>query len=302
MKVGIFAAPDDRVLVKSLLAIPNEIGSEPVAYVFGSTWPSLDGSELQFNLGAITHFVFLVSPAALRSGWLPCVAGFCLGKDRPGHLFLSREDIVVPGYLSRFESSYTPAQLRNALLLERELHTHEIAIEGAQAELTGRGLGLTDDDFCEAVLRGDEDAVKHYLTIGFSPDTRDAAGMTALTLAVRRRQFGLAQFLLKNGAEPDAENPGAGTALFEAAARGTTKILELLIAARADLTVTNDHGQTALIVATGEGQADACELLLDAGCPPDAVDVMGMKAGDYARLFSRDRIAEMIDGYRPSNS
>ena len=274
-----------------------------MGYLLGATWPSLDGSEIQFNFGSITHYVFVMSRPSLASSWLPCVAGFCMGKGVPGHLFLTDEDTLnVPAYLSRFETSTTAGQLRKALALEKELYTHEVALEGAHADLTGRGFGLTDEEFCEAVLQGDREAVKHYLTLGFSPDTRNAAGMTALSLAVRRRQPGIARLLINSGAEPDARIPGGGTALFEAAARGTTEILEILIAAGADLTITSENGQTALIVATGEGQADACELLLDAGCPPDTIDAMGMSAGDYARLFSQDAIATMIDGYRSTNS
>lgn len=290
MKVGVFAAPGDRDLVTGVLHIARDLGSDGVGYAFGADWGVLDGDELDFNFSSITHFVIILSPKTNGAGWLGFVAGFCLGKHSPGMLLVTGDGVSAPGYLSRFTRAEDLDRLRDALRLEQEMFVHDEAVESARAEISGRGLGLTDEDFCEAAARGDVESVRHYLTLGFSADTRGPNGLTALGLAVRRRQKEMARLLIDRGADVNAGVGGGNTPLMEASSQGDVELVELLLASRADPGATNDNGQTALLLAVGEGQESVVRLLIDAGSPVDIEDRLGMNAGDYATLFHHDRI------------
>ena len=91
----------------------------------------------------------------------------------------------------------------------------------------------------------------------------DSAGFTALALACRVGDAGVARVLLAHGADPHKATRDKGNPpLFWAAAGGHTAVIEVLLSADADPEQRNSGGDTALLWACRSGCVGASELLL----------------------------------------
>jgi len=142
--------------------------------------------------------------------------------------------------------------------------------------------------------------VSLFLSAGFSPDTRNKAGVPLLNIAARKGNREILEHLIQAGAHLNHQSDDRGTtALVDSVMRKQHGIMDVLINAGADLDIKSKDGQTALIVAVGAGDERMVEALLKAGADPDISDNMGVSARKYAALFHKSSVTTLFDTYAP---
>lgn len=138
--------------------------------------------------------------------------------------------------------------------------------------------GAREAALLNAAYGGRREEVRALLAAGVGADTRDPAGVSALSLAVARGHADIAALLLSCGAdvnEPFSPSARAGhigvTPLMSAASRGDIPMTELLLARGADASAeagelaVYDAGATALFLAEVRGHPDVT-VALKRGC------------------------------------
>ena len=84
------------------------------------------------------------------------------------------------------------------------------------------------------------------------------------------------------------------TAVMDAVWRGNEKITKFLIENGADLNTISKEGQSNLVLAVGAGRENIVKLLAENGSDCDVKDMMGMSAYNYAVLFKKTRIVDIL--------
>jgi uncharacterized protein len=130
---------------------------------------------------------------------------------------------------------------------------------------------------------------------------RSYAGVTPLTVAMRKRASLYVNYLLQNGADPNLAEKNGDTALMIAARSGYAEGINSMIVARAAVDGTNRMGETALIIAVQNHQVAAVRRLLEAGASASKADsASGLSARDYAARDRRsNEILKLIDSVKP---
>jgi len=108
------------------------------------------------------------------------------------------------------------------------------------------------DSIWTAAKTGDLDEIKKQLANGIKVDSRDAMGITPLSLAVLTGEIEVARFLISKGADVNARGNDGGTALQGAAYLGQSEAVKLLLAKGADPNLRNKRGETPLDASAGE--------------------------------------------------
>ena len=103
-----------------------------------------------------------------------------------------------------------------------------------------------------AVKTGDLDGVKKQLANGIKVDSRDAMGITPLSLATLTEEIEVASYLISKGADVNARNDDGATPLLGAAFLGQAEAVKLLLAKGADPNLRNKKGETPLDASSGE--------------------------------------------------
>jgi len=83
----------------------------------------------------------------------------------------------------------------------------------------------------QALTSGKLEMSKNFLACGLSPDTKDAAGRTALlsAIAAGKKQEATAKFLIENGANKAAKGKDGKSALDLAVDKGSSEVVQLLL-------------------------------------------------------------------------
>lgn len=115
------------------------------------------------------------------------------------------------------------------------------------------------DYYFDAARRGDVEILNTFIDAGYSLNTQDDKGYTALILA---------------------------------AYHGHMQALERLLAAGADACMQDKRGNTALMGAIFKGEVKIAQRLLATDCSPDQRNGAGQTAAMYAGLFRR---VELLD-------
>jgi ankyrin repeat protein len=181
------------------------------------------------------------------------------------------------------------------------------------------------EDFFDAVVKNQENAIRALLKRGFDPNTLAPNGETALILALRepalksisallespltnvelrtakdesplmlaalRGHFDVCKDLIARDA--DVNKPG-WTPLHYAATAGHAKIVQLLVDHHAYIDSASPNGSTPLMMAAMYGTAEAVKVLLDAGADPLIKNGLGLTAIDFASQVQRDDVAALI--------
>jgi len=294
VKVGIFVDSGQRKLAEQMLRLLKEDRIHASAYQMGRSWERLNGEEIKYNFSSLTHIVVIFSASASSSRWLGFVSGYGVGRECPVFLY-SADESALPGHLLSFTRVNELEELRDELLLARQVWRKSARLEHARAELQAMGLGISEEVLAACVEEGNIPAVANFLRIGFSPDSRDERGVPVLSLAIRNRHRELIDLFLKHQANVNAVSLDRGNSpLMEAAVRGDKESVQQLISADADPDLQSKNGQTALMLAVGEGFTEVARLLLERGAHTSPVDQLGMTAGKYAQLFKHTEMAELI--------
>ncbi len=168
----------------------------------------------------------------------------------------------------------------------------------AKKKLLDRGIPYTSDCFGTYIAKNKPEVVHEFLEAGMSINARDDLGTPMLNIACRNDNFEFVEMIFGLGAELNAVSEDRGyTAVMDAVWRGNEKITKFLISKGADLNTINKEGQNNLILAVGANRESLVKLLAENGADPDVKDMMGMSAYNYAVLFKKDRLVEILKPY-----
>lgn len=164
--------------------------------------------------------------------------------------------------------------------------------------LLNKGIPFTSDCFANYIAKNKEEIINEFLCAGMGVNVRDDTGTPMLNVACRNDNFEIVEQLLDLGAELNAVSEDRGyTAVMDAIWRGNEKITKYLISKGADLNTINKEGQTNLILAVGADRLNLVKLLAENGADPDVKDMMGMSAYNYATLFRKEKMVEILKPY-----
>ena len=192
----------------------------------------------------------------------------------------------------------TAEDLYNTLKKKYNKIADEASMRLSKQKLLDRGIPYTSDCFGTYIAKNKPDVVHEFLAAGMSINARDDLGTPMLNIACRNDNFEFVQMILDLGAELDAVSEDRGyTAVMDAVWRGNEKITKFLISKGANLNTINKEGQNNLILAVGANRESLVKLLAENGADPDVKDMMGMSAYNYAVLFKKQKLVEILTPY-----
>ncbi len=189
-------------------------------------------------------------------------------------------------------------ELFNSLSKKYNKISDEASMRIAKQKLLDRGIPYTSDCFGTYIAKNKPEIVHQFLEAGMSINARDDLGTPMLNIACRNDNFEFVEMILDLGAEINASSDDRGyTAVMDAVWRGNEKITKYLISKGADLNTINKEGQNNLILAVGANRESLVKLLAENGANPDVKDMMGMSAYNYAVLFKKEKLVEILKPY-----
>jgi hypothetical protein len=287
------------IIVESLvLKPPNDEAVKQFAAFFDL---AASESKEDQKLKIPTHVLILSS---LPTQWYDFFAGFSRGSRIP---FLIYGQDAIAGISAEFASCYTfikaDMSLQTFFEAENEAFKRQEAaweVIRAQETLLRMGVPVTAESLAQCVSDGRIREVSFFLAAGFSPDTRNNAGVPLLHVAARNGNREALRFLLMAGADLNLKSDDRGSsAVIDSVMRKQHDVLDDLIRAGADLNIQSKDGQTALVVAVGIGDERMVESLLRGKADPDISDSMGTSARKYAYLFHKSSITTLFDTLAP---
>jgi hypothetical protein len=250
---------------------------------------------------APTHVAII---SVLAPVWIDFLAGLSCGSK--AQLLVYGEEAVksIPEVFNFcFKILTSEEELLDYLKAEWEYHKKIEINMGANAArdvLLKMGTSVNEKSMVNCVCEGSSQELLFFLAAGFSPNTRNKAGVPLLNIAARDGNREIIRLLFSAGAEINIISDDRGTsALIDSVMAKHYELVVDFIKAGADLNIQSKNGQTALVVATGAGNKKAVEALLKAGADPDIADSMGMSARKYAALFHKNTLAPVFDTYAP---
>jgi len=130
-----------------------------------------------------------------------------------------------------------------------------------EAELQRQQKRPNSDAVLQAAQEGDERKLKGLLEEGYSPESKDADGRTALHWAALCGHTGAVETLLHARCAVDARDDSNCTPLHWAAYNGHVGAVKALLARGADKTLRNNEGKTPLEWARQRGHSAVVEVL-----------------------------------------
>ncbi len=134
----------------------------------------------------------------------------------------------------------------------------------------------TNEEFHEAVDKGDEATTALLLELGAQVDGKDTDGGTPLMIASEYGHSNLVEILLKAGAEVNLADKHGFTSLIEALVNDHAQIVELLLKAGADVNHNSQGNVTPLMFASVKGNLAMAELLIGYGADVNAKNSQGV--------------------------
>ena len=171
-------------------------------------------------------------------------------------------------------------------------------INSSKKALFNKGIPFTPDCFASSIAKNKAEICKLFISAGIDINSRDDLGTPMLNVAVRNDNIELTRMLLEYGADINAVSNDRGyTAVMDAVWKGNKDITKLLIEQGAELNTISKEGQSNLVLAVGANNIAICKMLAENGADPDIKDQMGMSAYNYASLFKKVQIQEILKPY-----
>ena len=287
MHVGFLADPAHSDTVRTIMRAIRDYAIQFTGVTVADGWAENDDAMIGL-LERATHLV-LLPRSSVTVSWMVYAAGFASGRRIPLAIVT---DGTIDGLLSSAARLRADA-VEMYLVSERASWEQRHRVDLARTRL--RGLDRDASAAVDAAAQREEETVEDYLLVGMSPDARNDRGVPLLVAAVRSRSESIVQRLLAAGADPNAACGHDGTsALCEAASMGLDAIVGILLAHNADPNRRTASDQTPLMLAASQGHASIVRHLLAAGGERDLRDSLGMSPRDYARLFGRGDVADLL--------
>lgn len=253
------------------------------------------GALLYKKLVKSTHVITIIDRGNLNENWFMFTIGFCLGNEKSLCVLPTEVIEEPPLYLKKAAFFESVEQIEVFFRKERDRFQAEIVKKDAYAALHESGIPVTEQGLFSSVVNGDREALDHFMAGGFSPELRNAKGVSLLAVAVRNGHEALVEKLIEYGAKLDTVSQDNGNSpLMDAISKGYKDIAILLIEEGADLDIRSKNGQTALILAIGQHQRETVNHLVQAGADTSLVDKLGMTARKYAELFGYQDILSIL--------
>lgn len=100
--------------------------------------------------------------------------------------------------------------------------------------------------------------------------------------------------LLQNGLNPNLSNHRGDSLIMLASYHNSIDCVRLLLSHNADVDKPNDKNLTPLVGVCFKGYIEVAKLLLQAGANPDKPNAMGLTPVDFAVMFRRKEILELL--------
>ena len=158
-----------------------------------------------------------------------------------------------------------------AMLIEAGADVNKRDLVGGNAVLWAAGLGSPE-------------TLKLVVDAGGEIEVKDINGLTPLTWAAQTGKTASMKILIDAGADVNSVDGLNGESVLMRAARsGKIESVELLFASNVDTSAKTKTDADALHIASEFSNAEIVQRLMDAGMDPNATDVRGRNALDYAR-------------------
>jgi ankyrin repeat protein len=153
-------------------------------------------------------------------------------------------------------------------------------------------------DVADAVMRGDQAALRKLLQQKADVNAAQIDGATALHWAVYRDELDTVRLLVKAGATAEAANREGITPLYLASVYGKAAMMETLLKGGANAKQKGPHGETLVMLAARSGNPDAIKLLLHAEADVNAKEpVRGTTALMWAAEQKHpEAVKALLDG------
>ncbi|WP_095079520.1 ankyrin repeat domain-containing protein [Pseudomonas sp. Irchel s3h17] len=132
--------------------------------------------------------------------------------------------------------------------------------------------------YFDAARRGDVEMLNTFIAAGYSLDTQDDKGYTALILAAYHGQAQAVEQLLAAGADACAQDKRGNTALMGSIFKGEMKIARRLLATDCSPDQRNGAGQTAAMYAGLFKRVELLDALVSKGADLNTEDPLGNSA------------------------
>lgn len=149
-------------------------------------------------------------------------------------------------------------------------------------DLNRRNIEFTEDEFIDAVKRGDAELVKIFLRSGMNPNTKVEKEWPALAIASTKGYADVVTALVDAKALINMKNTNGWTPLMLAVHLSKNDAVKVLVEKGADLELTNNNGMTALMLATQQKNVELIAFLLKKGANPRATSDFGANAANIA--------------------
>jgi hypothetical protein len=290
------------IVVKNLSVKPQDEG----VFAQFTSFFNVFGHERKAEAGinTPTHVAILSS---LSKRWFDFLAGYACASRLP---FIVYGQDAIAGITEEFASCFTflrtEASLHTYLEAENEAFKKQEAareIIRAQETLLRMGIPVNGESLAHCAGEGHMQEIALFLAAGFSPDTRNRAGVPLISVAARKGNQEVVRFLIIEGAQLNLQADDRGTsALIDGVMGKHLGLVNDLIKSGADVNLKSRDGQTALVVAVGAGEEKIAETLVKAGADPDITDFLGASARKYAELFRQKTIIDLFNTYAPKKA
>jgi hypothetical protein len=309
MKILLIYTEGEKDTAGELGSIIEEMG------IFTETLPLKSYDSENNHIGLFTAFFelpvnkekqeqnapnYILILSSLTTQWYDFFAGYSCGSHLP---FLIFGHEAIPGISQEFASCFsflkTVDSLQTFLEAENEAFKKQEAareIIKAQDTLLNMGVSVTGESLVQCTGDGRVHEVSLFLAAGFSPVTRDKAGVPLLNIAARTGNREVLKLLIKSGADVNLTADDRGSsALIDSTIGRYFDIVTDLIESGTNVDLKSKDGQTALVIAVGADDEAVVEALLKAGASPDISDSLGLSARKYATLYHKSSMLALFE-------
>lgn len=163
-----------------------------------------------------------------------------------------------------------------------------------KADLNEAGYTLTAEDWFRASRGNDVEALKKFVAGGFSTDTRDGGGDSALHVAAAAGAIDAANYLLNRGMSVDLTGASERTPLMSAVVANQAEMVRWLLRQGADPRLKDADGYRPLMLAVREGSPSSVIEL----APYDREDLD--PALLLAALVGQEKVIDVLTNYGAS--